>query len=364
MGYYPMHRACGDNLTVVEDISGNQFHGNAFGTIGKNGVNVQSLERLEQIPNFNSAEHFSIDWQFNEISISSSALLTLVTDLNTTGNYGVSFTRAPFVISDNWDIMIQYTLTTDIQTACNSYVWIDGNTYTSSNNTAMDTLTNILGCDSIVTLDLTIYNSTSSTDIQTACNSYVWIDGNTYTNSNNTAMDTLTNVLGCDSIVTLDLTITAIDTTITLVGTTIHANQNNATYQWLDCSNNNPIVGATNPSYTAVNNGQYAVVISQNGCTVTSSCIAVNVLSSISLLPNQIEVTIFPNPTDHGVTVRFKDPLEEVEINVIDITTKLISSSKYQNQQQLYLELPEIGGVYVLEISTGQQVYHTKVIKQ
>ena len=35
--------------------------------------------------------------------------------------------------------------------------------------------------DSTVTLDLTITNSNTGTDVQTACDSYTWIDGNTYT---------------------------------------------------------------------------------------------------------------------------------------------------------------------------------------
>ena len=35
------------------------------------------------------------------------------------------------------------------------------------------------GCDSIVTLDLTINNSVSGTDTQVACGSFTWIDGNT-----------------------------------------------------------------------------------------------------------------------------------------------------------------------------------------
>ena len=96
---------------------------------------------------------------------------------------------------------------TDVQTACDSFTWIDGNTYTASNNTAIDTLVNAMGCDSVVTLDLTILNSTSGTDVQTACDSFTWIDGNTYTESNNTATDTLVNAMGCDSIVTLNLTI-------------------------------------------------------------------------------------------------------------------------------------------------------------
>ena len=85
--------------------------------------------------------------------------------------------------------------------------WIDGNTYTTGNNSAW-TLTNASGCDSTVTLDLTITNSNTGTDVQTACDSYTWIDGNTYTTSNNSATWTLTNASGCDSTVTLDLTIT------------------------------------------------------------------------------------------------------------------------------------------------------------
>ena len=100
---------------------------------------------------------------------------------------------------------------TDTQVACGSFTWIDGNTYTSSNNSANF---NIIGgaangCDSLVTLDLTINNSVSGTDTQVACGSYTWIDGNTYTSNNNAATFTIFNgsVNGCDSIVTLDLTI-------------------------------------------------------------------------------------------------------------------------------------------------------------
>ena len=39
--------------------------------------------------------------------------------------------------------------------------------------------TNIYGCDSLVYLDLTINNSTSSNTVITACNSFVW-NGITY----------------------------------------------------------------------------------------------------------------------------------------------------------------------------------------
>ena len=124
------------------------------------------------------------------------------------------------------------TYSTDIQTACDSFTWIDGNTYTSDNDTATDTLTNAAGGDSIVTLDLTILSSTTATDIQTACDSYTWIDGNTYTSDNNTATVTLTNSAGCDLVVTLNLTINNCQRVI-INGTTVNV-------KCKTCRNNTP----------------------------------------------------------------------------------------------------------------------------
>ncbi|MFB1003696.1 MAG: T9SS type A sorting domain-containing protein, partial [Bacteroidia bacterium] len=96
---------------------------------------------------------------------------------------------------------------TDTVTSCGAYTWTNGVTYTESNNTALDTFVNGLGCDSIVTLNLTINSSSSFIDNITACDSFKWTDGNNYTSSNTTAMDTFVNAVGCDSVVTLNLTI-------------------------------------------------------------------------------------------------------------------------------------------------------------
>ena len=96
----------------------------------------------------------------------------------------------------------------EVVESCDSYTWIDGNTYTTSNNTATYTLVSSSGCDSIVTLDLTITSSLFGVEVVEACDSYTWIDGNTYTTSNNTATtlvsayDSVVQLLcfvGCDS---------------------------------------------------------------------------------------------------------------------------------------------------------------------
>src|SRR5690606_30258997 len=108
-------------------------------------------------------------------------------------------------------IVNQPTTGIDIQTACGSFSWIDGNNYNSANNTATHTIVGgaANGCDSIVTLNLTINQPATGIDVQTACGSFAWIDGNNYNSSNNTATHTIVNgaANGCDSIVTLNLTI-------------------------------------------------------------------------------------------------------------------------------------------------------------
>jgi len=92
-----------------------------------------------------------------------------------------------------------------------SFVWINGVTYTSNNSTATHTITGgaANGCDSIVTLNLTFRPIATGTDAQSICGaSYTWIDGVTYTSNNSTATWTITGgaANGCDSIVTLNLT--------------------------------------------------------------------------------------------------------------------------------------------------------------
>ena len=54
-----------------------------------------------------------------------------------------------------------------------------GNNLTVS-DTYYDTLINSVGCDSVVTLNLTIYNSVATNDSITACDITTW-NGTTYT---------------------------------------------------------------------------------------------------------------------------------------------------------------------------------------
>ena len=102
-------------------------------------------------------------------------------------------------------LTINYSTTGDTTaTACDSFVWWNMN-YTNSTDSATHIYTNAAGCDSTVTLHLTIFNSQFSILTDTACEAYFW-DGE-WRYFSGQYIDTTTNTAGCDSIATLNLTI-------------------------------------------------------------------------------------------------------------------------------------------------------------
>ena len=253
---------------------------------------------------------------------------------------------------------------TDVITACDSYTWIDGIAYTANNNTATQTLTNAAGCDSVVTLNLTINNSNTSADIITACDNYTWIDGITYTANNNTATQTLTNAAGCDSVVTLNLTVNSVsDNTTTLSSNTIQANNSGASYMWLNCDDNYTVIsGEINQSYTPTANGNYAVELIENSCVDTSACVAI---TTIGIIENDFgkELLVYPNQTEGNFSIDLGADYSTVSISISDINGKLIRFEKYVQAKVISLSIKEPNGLYLLTINSGDKTAVIRLIK-
>ena len=113
----------------------------------------------------------------------------------------------------NYGDTIEFT-----ETACDSYEW-HGEVYTKSGDYTYLTQTT-LGCDSLEVLHLTIHNSeVGETEYVTVCygETYTW-NGRTYSTAGEYTL-TLSNTNGCDSVATLQLTIMpeAVTTTETVV---------------------------------------------------------------------------------------------------------------------------------------------------
>ena len=137
---------------------------------------------------------------------------------NTSGVYvwrGISLFGCDSVVTLNLTINKSSSSTTSVTLCDTNYFW-NGVTYTSSGVYTWIG-TNASGCDSTATLNLTINNSSSSTTSVTSCDSLVW-NGVTYTNSGVYTWIG-TNAIGCDSTATLNLTINNSSSSTTSVTT-------------------------------------------------------------------------------------------------------------------------------------------------
>jgi hypothetical protein len=99
------------------------------------------------------------------------------------------------------------TSTLAISTCSGSYTAPSGAVYTTSGN-YLDTIPNSIGCDSIISINAVIGNSTTSSIAPVSCGTYTSPSGAQLAASG-TYLDTIPNALGCDSIITINLTVNA-----------------------------------------------------------------------------------------------------------------------------------------------------------
>jgi len=208
--------------------------------------------------------------------------------------------------------------------------------------------------------------STVTTISPVTCDSYTSPSGNYVWTSSNTYLDTIQNVGGCDSVITINLTINSADNSVTQTGATLSANQSSATYQWVDCDNGNaPISGETNQTYTASANGNYAVEITTgNGCTATSTCYAVTGLSLNENSTSTNGIKLYPNPTNGNFTIKLGENNSKSTIQIIDLTGKVVFENTYSNQNQINLDLQAPKGIYFVKVMSNGQLSVVKLIKQ
>jgi hypothetical protein len=351
----------GSNNIFTPNTAWASINGGAFATIESLGFNISFVLRAN-FGDFCATTTSSItEVACNSYTAPSGAVYTSSSTFNDTiSNMG----GCDSIITINLTINNPVT-SIDTQIACDSYDWIDGNNYSISNTTATHTIPNgaANGCDSIVTLNLTINSAVTSTDTQTACNNYDWIDGNNYSTSNTTATHTIPNgaANGCDSIVTLNLTINTVNTTVSVSNDTLTADLSGATsYQWIDCNNGNSFIpSATNQAYTATTNGDYAVIITDNGCTDTSACNNVVITSIDNQSSFGKNISIFPNPSEGIFTVSFKNiTTSNLTIEVLDITGKVIIKNIVANVTPALsfpINISNVGsGTYFIRISNKE----------
>jgi hypothetical protein len=187
-------------------------------------------------------------------------------------------------------------------------------------------------------------------DVQSACDQFTWIDGNTYTSNNNTASVQLTTSAGCDSTVTLNLTINTVDVGVTVSGFTLSANMLGAQYQWVNCNNNfQPIADATQANFTPTSSGSYAVIVSANGCEDTSTCYFINTVG-LDELEKEAALSVYPNPSNGHFQINSNKAFNHASIRVTNAAGTLVFFTEYGPNSLIDFNINQPAGVYFIEI--------------
>lgn len=166
---------------------------------------------------------------------------------------------------------------------------------------------------------------------------------------------------GSDDIFVVKLSC-VIDVTTTLNNNTISANAAGGTYQWIDCDNGNAIIAsATNQSYTATVNGNYAVIVTAIGCMDTSACVNVSTVGIDNFGLNGEAFSLYPNPAKEQVTIsNFNSSINN--ITIVDITGKVLNSFM---PTTAVIDVSTLAkGIYFVKIQHGEETLTQKIVKQ
>ena len=171
-----------------------------------------------------------------------------------------------------------------------SFLFNDEN-YASSGN-YVDTLEAATGCDSILTLNLSVESRIVKEQSVWLCRNESFQVGNNRYELAGSFADTLTAANGCDSIVRTEIKKSNLQLD-TSEENEVMVKQSSASYQWLDCNDNfKPILDENNQRFSYISSGLYAIEVSKNNCVDTSDCMQLNFenITAFSL-------DIYPNPS-------------------------------------------------------------------
>jgi hypothetical protein len=149
---------------------------------------------------------------------------------------------------------------------------------------------------------------------------------------------------------------------ITQNGITLSSVATGVTYQWIDCNTNQPVLGATNQSFTTTEPvGTYAVIVTANGCSDTSICISVD---QSGLSEGDFNIGLIPNPANESVLIQWDTEAIQV-IELLDEAGKIVRRVYLTGAaQQVEFSLAQIAaGVYHVRLIGANNVAIEKLIK-
>jgi len=266
-------------------------------------------------------------------------------------------------------IMIRVDLTNDITTnqtinICDGQSFNAGSSTYTTSGTYIDVLVAANGNDSIINTELIVSPTYYDTVDVEICDGDVYTIGTSTYSSAGYYTDALQMTgTGCDSTVVTNLSVTQpIDVNVSISNLLVlFADLSGADYQWVDCDvGNQPIPNATQQFFEPVVDGNYAVLITVDGCTKMSACTQV---IGLGLEEFSSELySIYPNPIQQSFTLEMADGFNKnYSVLLVDQMGKIIFRIEHINDKKYeFNNLKLANGIYYVEVYLENQ----KIIKK
>lgn len=229
-------------------------------------------------------------------------------------------------------------------------------------NSRIDSLVSVNGIDSIVKQQVVVLQDYYTSSYLAVCagSDVTLSDGTTITNIQNTTSVQLElqSVYGCDSTSSILIYVTGGYSPITQSANHLSVQSPNASFQWVDCNLNYfPIPNQVYSSFTPVEDGSYAVIVTSDGCTDTSDCYMFDYYANLSVTESaDPSVSIAPNPTGNKTTISFGRTIGLTSLTVYSNDGRKILESSIQGVNQYELDLSAFEkGTYFVKITTENQ---------
>ncbi len=132
-------------------------------------------------------------------------------------------------------------------------------------------------------------------------------------------------------------------------------------YQWY--INGTAINGATLQSYTASQNGNYTVEITDsNGCTTMSNPVTFYTIG-IETENNPINFTVFPNPVSNNFTIQTDNTLFTYNVTISSLTGNIIFSNQNISGTHIIDCNNWAAGVYILNVQSKNETKAFRLVK-
>jgi len=225
-------------------------------------------------------------------------------------------------------------------------------------------------CSVTATQSVTVKQPTTASLTQSACDSLV-VNSIVY-KSSNTYIQNLTNKAGCDSTLTLNLTINPLPT-VGITGTSnitegsndvLTATGSAIGFVWSDGSTHDTanVVPLGNATYTLTGTDG-------NGCKDTATFKVTVAPNGVNNLSNSGSTTLYPNPTINTVNLTFKMQGANVAaiIKVIDMSGKEVmnETTTIGNRKVTSLNISDLAqGMYFVKVITESNTQVVRFVKQ